>query len=202
MAYVNPGSLMVNPSGPGSVYHYSVVSNPPPHPSIMRSQMPEYWVLPDRRRVEHLPRALNYSPPMETFPPVTFSVRGWPGVRIKDLLKNQVTVDDPNATPLAHLGWRATVINLEWPGYARRTYHDPQIARFDVIREEGPMTRQGLAKEVALTLQHFHRSAQNTTIAQGFEKWSLKDGIRPSDVVLLSIHYYRTQWIPEFYVFE
>ncbi|KAI6123416.1 hypothetical protein EDD16DRAFT_1566325 [Pisolithus croceorrhizus] len=202
MAYVNPGNLMIDPSGPGSAYHYSVVSNPPPHPSVMHSQMPEYWVLPDGRHVVHLPRSLNYTPPMETFPPITFSVRGWPGVRIKDLTRNQVIVDDPYSTPMAHLGWRATVLNLEWPGYPRSTFHDPQILRFDVVTPQGPITRQDLASQVANVVQYFHQAAQNKNIAKGFEKWSLKEGIRPSDVILLSIHYYRTQWIPELYIFE
>ncbi|KAI6027347.1 hypothetical protein BKA83DRAFT_2870591 [Pisolithus microcarpus] len=204
MAYINPGNLMIDPSGPGSAYHYSVVSNPPPHPSVMHADMPEYWELPDGREVARLPRPINYTPPMETFPPITFSVRGWPGVRIKDLCaKNSViVVDDPYATPMAHLGWRATVLNLEWPGYPRSTYNDPQISRFDVMTSQGPITRQGLASEVAHAVQHLYNTVRNKTIATGFEQWSFKDGIRPSDVVLLSIHYYRTQWIPELYIFE
>lgn len=204
MAYVNPGSLMINPSGPGSAHHYSVVSNPPPHPSVMHADMPEYWVLPDGREVARLPRPLNYTPPMETFPPITFSVRGWPGVRIKDLkVDNPIIVDDPYATPMAHLGWRATVLNLEWPGYPRSTYNDPQIARFDVMTSQGPITRQGIALVVASAVRLLCNAKRNKPIAAGFEQWSIKDGsIHPSDVVLLSIHYYRTQWIPELYLFE
>lgn len=79
----------------------------------MRTEMPQYWILPDRRRVEHLPRPPQYCPSQESIPPITFTVNGWPGVRVKDLLRNQVTVDCPYDTPLVDLKWRQTVINLE-----------------------------------------------------------------------------------------
>lgn len=135
MAYVNPSCLMLDPSGPGSIHvsifpafpssvstkvpcallsqHYSVVSNPPPHPSAMHAEMPEYWVFPDRRSAVRLPRRHEQSPPQESFPPITFSVDGWPGVRVRDVLNHRVVVDRPYDTPMAHFGWRSTVVNLE-----------------------------------------------------------------------------------------
>ncbi|KAG1716071.1 hypothetical protein ID866_1097 [Astraeus odoratus] len=224
MQYVNPSSVMINPSGPGSAHHYALVSNPPPHPSLMHSEMPGHWVLPDGRRVVKLPRPDEFTPPMQTLPPVTFSTRGWPGVRIKDLKDDAFMVDCPYDTPFAHLGWRSTVINLaasllflalcsywlmpcagviQWPGYGSRNSRDPQNIRIEAVREGYPISRQGVAKQVAFLANHFYNSQKDGPIARGQEKWEFnRDNIRPSDLVLLSIHYYKNQWVPEFYVFE
>ncbi|KAL4073174.1 hypothetical protein V8B97DRAFT_1916578 [Scleroderma yunnanense] len=203
MTYINPNNLMLDPSGPGSTYHYSVVSNPPIHPSSMHADMPERWVLPDRRCLVRIPRPLQFSPPQETFPPITFSVGGWPGVRVKEVLTKSVMVDCPYDTPLAHLGWRSTVISLEWPGYVRRTFQDPQNARIEVMSGDRPVNRQQLAIEVCGTLSNYWVSARHHRPSSGFERWALNDNnIQPADVVLLSIHYYRNQWVPEFYIFE
>ncbi|KIM65823.1 hypothetical protein SCLCIDRAFT_111995 [Scleroderma citrinum Foug A] len=205
MAYVNPSCLMLDPSGPGSIHHYSVVSNPPPHPSAMHAEMPEYWVFPDRRSAVRLPRRHEQSPPQESFPPITFSVDGWPGVRVRDVLNHRVVVDRPYDTPMAHFGWRSTVVNLEWPGYSRRTFQDPQNARIDVMPGNRPMNRHRLAEEVCGTLQNYwvYNLLQNHRPAPGYERWALDDrNINPDKVVLLSIHYYRNQWVPEFYIFE
>lgn len=79
--------------------------------------MPDRWVLPDRRSAVRLPRPRQLSPPQESFPPITFSVKGWPGVRVEDVLNHAVMVDCPYDMPMAHLGWRSTVVNLEVSSY-------------------------------------------------------------------------------------
>lgn len=46
---------------------------------------------------------------------------------------------------------------------------------------------------------------QRYPIALDFERWALTagpEGIRVTDIVLLSIHYYRNVWVPELYVIE
>lgn len=74
--------------------------------------MPPYWVLPDGRRTEHVPRPHGLNPSIESFPGITFSTGGWPGVRVKDIFKGKV-VDNSTDAVFAHLGWRATNLSLE-----------------------------------------------------------------------------------------
>lgn len=70
-------------------------------------------MLLDQRRIERVPRPLHFSPPYDSIPAVTFSVKGWAGVRVKDVLKDTVTIDAANDTVLEHHGWRSIVVNLE-----------------------------------------------------------------------------------------
>jgi hypothetical protein len=75
--------------------------------------MPSHWFLTDGRRTEHVPRPHGISPVQESFPGIAFSTGGWPGVRVKDILKQKVVVDNPSDAVFAHHGWRTTVIALE-----------------------------------------------------------------------------------------
>lgn len=79
----------------------------------MHAPMPQHYTLLDQRRIERVPRPLHLSPPYESIPGVTFSVNGWAGVRVKDILKDIVFIDAGNDTVLEHLGWRSTVVNLQ-----------------------------------------------------------------------------------------
>lgn len=75
--------------------------------------MPQYHTLLDQRRIERVPRPLHLSPPYESIPAITFSVNGWAGVRVKDVLKDTVIIDGANDTVLEPHGWRSIVVNLE-----------------------------------------------------------------------------------------
>ena len=75
--------------------------------------MPQYYALPDQRRIERVPRPARLSPPYDSIPAITFSVNGWAGVRVKDVLKDTVTVDAANDAVLVQHGWRSIVVNLE-----------------------------------------------------------------------------------------
>ncbi|KAG0708457.1 hypothetical protein DFH29DRAFT_870985 [Suillus ampliporus] len=45
--------------------------------------------------------------------------------------------------------------------------------------------------------------AKRKPVARGWEKWTFSEnGVRPSDVIILSVHYYKKAWIPELYVIE
>ncbi|KAH7885612.1 hypothetical protein F5I97DRAFT_1419472 [Phlebopus sp. FC_14] len=203
MAYVNPGNLMLNPSGPGTSQHYARVANPPVHPGAMHAPMPDHYTLRDHRRIERVPRSPHYIPPYESIPAVTFSIGGWPGARLRDVLKLNVLVDNPYDTPFVDQGWRTTVVCLEWPGYEQVTFTDRQRTRINTVVQGRPVTRQEIAKEVCGLLFHFHTFAKRYSCLPGWEKWALTDdNIVAFDVVLLSMHYYRNVWIPEFYVIE
>ncbi|KAH7885621.1 hypothetical protein F5I97DRAFT_1887460 [Phlebopus sp. FC_14] len=76
MAYINPGHLMLNPSGPGTSKHYARVANPPVHPGAMHAPMPDYYMLRDQRRIVRVPRPLLYIPPYES-PALIFSRLAW-----------------------------------------------------------------------------------------------------------------------------
>ena len=75
--------------------------------------MPQYYALPDQRGIERVPRPAHLSPLYDSIPVATFSVNGWAGVRVKDVLKNTVTVDAANDAVLAQHGWRSIVVNLD-----------------------------------------------------------------------------------------
>ncbi|KAF9236963.1 hypothetical protein BU15DRAFT_63574 [Melanogaster broomeanus] len=206
MAYINPGNLMLHSSGPGSNQHYSRVANPPVHPGSMHAPMPRHYMLGDQRRIERVPRPPELSPNLESIPGITFSTNGWPGIRAKDLLKERLIIDSPYDTVLAHHRWRSTVVKLEWPGYDPKAFGDPMLARINVRPGERDITRQEIAREICGLLYHFHKYvSEKHPVAPGWEKWALTrgpEGIRIPDVVLLSIHYYRKFWVPEFYIIE
>lgn len=104
------------------------------------------------------------------------------------------------------------------------TFGDHMHARIDVRPGGQHITRQHLAREICGLLFHFHKVIsvsiyfaccysfltviffnQKYRVAPGWEKWALTagpEGIRVQDVVLLSLHYYRNVWVPEFYVIE
>ncbi|KAF9222889.1 hypothetical protein BS17DRAFT_767634 [Gyrodon lividus] len=205
MAYITPANLMLHSSGAGSNQHYARIVNPPVHPGAMHAPMPQYYALLDQRRIERVPRPPHLSPAQESIPAITFSANGWPGVRARDLLKDTIIIDAPHDAVFAHHRWRTTVVNLEWPGYDSKAFGDPMLSRIDVRPKERDITRQEIAREVCGLLYHFHRLVAKYPIGAGWEKWKLTvgpEGIRVPDVVLLSMHYYRNVWVPEFYVIE
>ena len=79
----------------------------------MRAHMPEFYMLLDQRRIERVPRPPHFSPPHETAQAITFHAHGWPGVRVRDVLKDTVVIDSPNDPVLVTHGWRSTVVNLQ-----------------------------------------------------------------------------------------
>ena len=94
--------------------------------------MPDYWVLPGGDRLVHLHRSEKFTPEHETLPPITFSVGGWAGVRVKDILGYSgppVVVDCANDTPMKQFGWRSTVISLEVSFIYTRPYFLPRANR-------------------------------------------------------------------------
>ncbi|KAF8443323.1 hypothetical protein L210DRAFT_984573 [Boletus edulis BED1] len=91
--YINPGNVMFHNNGAGSN---------------------QYYTLQDQRVIERrVPRPPQLSPPSESVPAITFSVNGYPGVRMKDIQKDRVTVDAPNDLVFEVYGFRSIVINLE-----------------------------------------------------------------------------------------
>jgi hypothetical protein len=75
--------------------------------------MPRYWTLSNQIEVERVPRKWELSPPMESFPGITFSINGWGGVRARDLLCGTVTVDHSTDPAFADHSWRETTLALE-----------------------------------------------------------------------------------------
>ncbi|KAG6370530.1 hypothetical protein JVT61DRAFT_11314 [Boletus reticuloceps] len=145
------------------------------------------------------------SPPQESIEAITFYAHGWPGVRVKDILKNTVVVDSPNDPIFEERGWRATIVHLEWPGYDPAIYRDLMHQRIDVRPNGGYMSRQDFATRICFRFLDFHKHVSKHLIAPGWEKWALTsglEGIRVRDVVLLSAHYYTSVWVPEFYVIQ
>ncbi|KIJ08150.1 hypothetical protein PAXINDRAFT_158218 [Paxillus involutus ATCC 200175] len=207
MAYITPGNLMLHSGGAGSGQHYARVANPPIHPGAMHTSMPEWYTLLDQRRIEHVPRPLQFTPAQESIPAVTFSANGWPGVRLRDIMEDRVIVDSPYDTVLAHLRWRSIIVHIEWPGYHSELARSRMHLRMDVRVGERDLTRHEIAKDVCGLLKYFHGlvTKNNYPLTPGYEKWELttgREGIRPNDMVLLSMHYYRNVWVPEFYVIE
>ncbi|KAG1732449.1 uncharacterized protein EDB91DRAFT_1338357 [Suillus paluster] len=203
MAYVQPNQLIVNPGGAGSHQQYSRYSLPAPHPSTLYAPMPLHWFLADGRRAERVPRPQGITPSQESFPGVTFSTSNWPGVRVKDLLKQKVVVDSPTDTVFAHHGWRNTTLALEWPGYLPCSFSDASRYRFETLSGGRPTTRQEFAQQIAYLIADVYNRAKGKPVARGWEKWTFSEnGVRPSDVIILSAHYYRNVWIPELYVIE
>ncbi|KAG9308906.1 hypothetical protein JVU11DRAFT_11366 [Chiua virens] len=204
MDCINPTHIILKNGGAAHNWKYTHCDGPV-HPGAMRAPMPQYYALPDQRRIEHIPRPAHLSPPYESIPAVTFSVRGWPGVRVKDILKDTLIIDSAGDSVFEEHGWRSTVLNLEWPGYDARKFTDRMRSRIDVRPGGENMTRHDLAREICGILFNFHQVVSKYSIAPGFEKWALTagpEGIRVPDVILLSIHYYRNMWVPEFYVIE
>ncbi|KAG8215557.1 hypothetical protein J3R82DRAFT_7400 [Butyriboletus roseoflavus] len=205
MDYISPCHLVFHTMAPGSNLYHARTVNPPRHPGAMHAPMPQYFTLLDQRRIERVPRPLHLSPPHESIPGITFSVNGWAGVRVKDILKDTVFVDAANDMVLEHHGWRSIVVHLEWPGYDTRNVDDPMTSRIDVRPGGEDITRQNLAREICGLLFTFCKNISKYTISPECEKWALTagpEGIRVTDIVLLSIHYYRNFWVPEFYVIE
>ncbi|OJA19523.1 hypothetical protein AZE42_03203 [Rhizopogon vesiculosus] len=203
MSYVQPNQIMINSGGAGSYGHYGRSAHPPPHPSLLRAPMPPHWFLTDGRRAEHVPRPLGINPSQESFPGIAFSTGGWPGVRVKDILKQKVVVDNPTDTIFAHHGWRATTLALEWPGFIPCTVLDPSHYRFETVISGRPITRQEFVQQIAFLVADVYNRSKGKPVARGWEKWALNEnGVRPSDVIILSAHYYRTVWIPELYIIE
>ncbi|KAH7904367.1 hypothetical protein BJ138DRAFT_927141 [Hygrophoropsis aurantiaca] len=199
--YINPQQLMHNPAGPGSAAHYSRMTNPPAHPSAQRAHMPAKFVLPDGKQLVHLPRPVLFTPALESIPPITFSTNGFPGVRVRDVLKAMVLVDRPNDQIFEQHGWRTTNVSLEWPGYDIRAANDPSHLRMNLIVDGAPITRNRLAGEICSLLWNYNGKMQGKPITRGHEQWALHpDVVRVSDVWLLSLHYYRSVWVPEFYI--
>lgn len=137
----NPNNLMRNPVGPGTssvsplltfpmyfsliflYQHYSASSNPPEHPSVLPVAMPKIWALPDHRRLLQVPHQMYYDPLHPCRPTVTFSTRGWPGVRVRDILNRTAMVDAPYDMPFLSYGWRTTKVFLEVSLFPRALFH-------------------------------------------------------------------------------
>ncbi|KAG1727823.1 hypothetical protein EDB19DRAFT_175032 [Suillus lakei] len=204
MAYMQPNQMIVNSGGAGSPAHYVRHANPSPHPSMV-GEMPSHWLLRDGRRTKRVPRSLNFTPSQESFPGITFSVGGWPGVRVKDIRNQTVNVDRPTDTIFAHHGWRTTNLALNWPGYLPNGYSDPSRHRIKTLRGDPiqPITRQEFAREIADLIENVYDPSGTRPVARGWENWALnKNNVQRSDVVILSAHYYRDVWIPELYIIE
>ncbi|KAH7924666.1 hypothetical protein BV22DRAFT_1129640 [Leucogyrophana mollusca] len=193
---------MRNPVGPGTTTHYSRMTNPPRHPSAMHADMPPYFHLPDGKRLARLPRGVLFTPSQESIPAITFSTNGFPGARVKDILKDTVLVDAPNDRVFEQHGWRTTNVALEWPGYDPRAANDPGHMRLCTVYAGAPITRNRLAGEVCSLLWNYNaKVAGKVPVTRGFERWALDpNAVHVSDIWLLSLHYYRNVWIPEFYV--
>ncbi|KAF8428435.1 hypothetical protein L210DRAFT_865775 [Boletus edulis BED1] len=203
MSYTTSHGVVLHATGAGTGQHRARAADPPIHPSAMRNDMPQFFMLSDQRPIEHVPRPPRLSPPQESIEAITFYAHGWPGVRVKDILKNTVVVDSPNDLVFEERGWRATILHLEWPGYDPVIYHNLMHQRIDVRPNGGYMSRQDFATRICFRFLNFHKHVSEHPIAPGWEQWALTsglEGIRVRDVVLLSAHYYTSVWVPEFYV--
>ncbi|KAF8550095.1 hypothetical protein OG21DRAFT_1488036 [Imleria badia] len=205
MDCVNPNNVMLRKSGAGSAQYYLCFVNPPNHPGAMHAPMPQYYVLQDQRVIERVPRPPHLSPPCESIPAIIFVANGWAGVPVMDLLMETAVISAANDAVLEEQGFRTITISLEWPGYDTKIFGDSMHARIDVRPGGQNITRQHLAREICGLLSHFHKVISKYRITPGWEKWALTagpGGIRVQDIVLLSLHYYRNVWVPEFYVIE
>ncbi|KAH7919492.1 hypothetical protein BV22DRAFT_1199458 [Leucogyrophana mollusca] len=189
--FVNPQQLMHNPSGPDTATH----------PSSLHTDMPPYFLLPDGKRLVRLPRAMLFTPAQKSTSAITFSASGFPGVRVKDVLRATVLVDEPSDRVFEHHGWRTTNIALEWPGYDPRPVNDPGHLRLPAIVDGAPITRNQLAGEICSLLWMYKNKVSGRPVTRGFERWAFSpNATHVSDIWLLSLHHYRNVWIPEFYV--
>ncbi|KAG1721759.1 hypothetical protein EDB19DRAFT_497477 [Suillus lakei] len=203
MACMQPNQTIMNSGEAGSPVHYVRHANPPPHPSMV-GEMPSVWLLRDGRRAKRIPRSPNFSPSQESFPGITFSVNGWPGVRVEDIRNQTVYVDRPADFIFARHGWRTTNLALSWPGYLPNSSSDTSRRRIVTLSSDGePITRQGFAQEIASLIAAVYDRSGRRPVACGWESWALnKDNVQPSDIIILSAHYYRDVWIPELYIIE
>ncbi|KIK33421.1 hypothetical protein CY34DRAFT_813616 [Suillus luteus UH-Slu-Lm8-n1] len=203
MSYsMQPNQTIVNSGGAGSHGHYIWSTNPPPHPATMQ-EMPPFWTLRNQIVVERVPRPPALSPTMQSFPGITFSINGWGGVRVRDILRGTVTVDHSTDTAFADRSWRETTLALEWPGYLPNGSSDASRRRIKTIHRgtNTPITRQDFAIEIAVLIGELSRCARDKPVAHGCEDWAFsQNGVRMSDVYILSAHYYRNVWVPELYV--
>ncbi|EGN96344.1 hypothetical protein SERLA73DRAFT_154688 [Serpula lacrymans var. lacrymans S7.3] len=203
---VSPQQVMLNPNGAGSPGHYARLQNPPQHPSLQaavdQSEMPDTFYSVNAIRLRHLPRSNFHTPKHQTIPGIIFSSRGYPGIRVKDILLGQgrAIVDSPHDFIFKGHGWRTTTLNLNYPGY-----NDPFPWRIDTVDSATKtlMTRFQLVEKLCILIRAFCSQASKLTIQPGYENWALgEDNVRLGDIYLFSIHYYRNVWVPEIYVVE
>ncbi|KAG1721753.1 hypothetical protein EDB19DRAFT_497363 [Suillus lakei] len=206
MAYRQPNQSIMNSGETGSPVHYVRHANPPSHPSMV-GEMPSVWLLRDGRRANHIPCLPNFTPSQESFPSITFSVNGWPGVRVEDICNQTVYVDHLADFIFAYHGWQTTNLALNWPGYLPNSSSDTSHRRIVALSGEHgdreAITRQAFAQEIASLIAAVYDRSGRRPVARGWESWALnKDNVQPSDIIILSAHYYRDVWIPELYIIE
>ncbi|KAG2123833.1 hypothetical protein DEU56DRAFT_828980 [Suillus clintonianus] len=202
MSYVQPNQTLLNPAGPGSNAHY-VQATHPPHPPLFDFQIPNSLTLADGRKAKRVPRPQGITP-FSADRDVQFRTNNWPGVRVKDILKNNLIVDKSLDLVFANTGWRQTCLALEWPGYMPSSYYSRY---FDVSTEGRLMNRQEFAQTIACHIVDLYNDAKGKPIAHGCEEWAFnQNNVRPSDVIILSAHHYpatsgrKGKWVPELYV--
>ncbi|KAG1882762.1 hypothetical protein F4604DRAFT_1678261 [Suillus subluteus] len=202
MAYMQPNQSIVNSGGAGSPGHYAWQANPAPHPLTIGTEMPLYWDTSNGRQVKRVPRLREFTPSQGSFPGILFSVNGWGGVSVTDILTRQTVVDYPTDMVFAHHGWRTTTLALNWPGYIPNRSSDASRRRFSTYMNGNiPMTRQGFAKVIAELIQDLYHCAKDKPVARGWEDWGFSENkVNLSKVFILSAHYYRNVWVPELYV--
>lgn len=202
MAYMAPNQTIVNSGGAGSPVHYVWNTNPPPHPSTLQAEMPQFFILGDQNVAKRVPRPPKFTRTKETFDGITFSTNGWPGVRVRDLLRGTVTIDHSTDTIFTKHGWRETTLALEWPGYKPGS-SDASRRRIKTIHRgtDAPITRRDFAIEIADMISELSRCARDKPVEHGCEDWAFSQNkVHLSDVYILSAHYYRNVWVPELYV--
>ncbi|KAH7918571.1 hypothetical protein BV22DRAFT_1041669 [Leucogyrophana mollusca] len=169
--------------------------------SAMHAAIPPFFPLPDGKRLARVPHTLLSTASRGSIPPIKFSTNGLPGIRVKDVLKATVLIDGPNDRIFEHRGWRMTNIALEWPGYVPRATNDSSHLRLSTTVDFVPITRSQLASEICSLLWHYSYKVVGKSVTRGFERWALDpSAVHVNDIWLLSLHYYRNVWVPEFYV--
>ncbi|KAG2125618.1 hypothetical protein BD769DRAFT_1668880 [Suillus cothurnatus] len=164
--------------------------------------MPKQWPVSNGRVATRVPRLPEFSPSQQSFHCIMFNVKNWCGVRVTDILRQQVVVDYSTDTVFAHHGWRTTTLALNWPGYIPNRSSDASRRRFSTyMNGNTPMTRQGFAQVIAELIVDLYNCAVDKPVARGCENWAFsRNKVHPSRVFILSAHYYKNVWIPELYV--
>jgi len=124
---------------------------------------------------------------------VEFTVRGSPGVRVRDVLKDRARIDRSDERVFESTGVRQIRLVISWPGYSQSGTYIP------VQDKNGFITRGRLAMLISLHLSRFVERASKQRIARGDRQWEIgRRGICLHHLWLLSVTPARRNiWIAE-----
>ncbi|KAL0573457.1 hypothetical protein V5O48_008496 [Marasmius crinis-equi] len=134
----------------------------PPQPVVFLDRRPEHCGAPFKE------------------PPISFSVNGVPGAYISHIMTGKAPVDGSNDTIFAHLKWSRINLLQDLPGFPASP---PMRMSIVMGSEKRPITRQELAKEVALRIYTMIGACR-------------ADVIDTKRLRLVAVNLYGTNWVP------